>query len=191
MCKRAAHTSHFGENGAVHSQANLSVSLRLRKLTDNIGILRKLESVWGTWLKDVAWGFTVVSFCQADTDLDMLEKREAQLRSRLSQINMWTCLWGVFFIANWCRRVQPTAGGAIPRQVGLGCIKKGAEQARGSRPARVSPPWLLRQSLPAGSSFELLPLLPSMMNYKLQDEINSLSPGLVLASVLSQQSKPK
>lgn len=46
---------------------------------------------------------------------------------------------------NCWRRAQPTVGGAVPRQVGLSCVRKVAEPARRSQPAsRVPsrfPPW--------------------------------------------------
>jgi hypothetical protein len=38
-------------------------------------------------------------------------------------------------------------GGAIPGLVVLGSIRKQAEQARGSKPVRNTPPWPLHQPL--------------------------------------------
>ena len=38
-------------------------------------------------------------------------------------------------------------GGAIPGQVVLGSIREQGEQARGSKPVRNTPPWLLHQLL--------------------------------------------
>lgn len=46
-------------------------------------------------------------------------------------------LWGVFFIANWRQRAQPTMGGAILNQVNLGAIRKLAESEQ--EPSMVSP----------------------------------------------------
>lgn len=48
-------------------------------------------------------------------------------------------LWRIFLIANLCRRVQPTVSSAILGQVALGCIRKGAEQARERKPASSIP----------------------------------------------------
>ena len=41
----------------------------------------------------------------------------------------------------------PLVGGAIPGLVVLGSIREQAEQARGSKPVRNIPPWLLHQLL--------------------------------------------
>ena len=38
-------------------------------------------------------------------------------------------------------------GGAIPGLIGLGSIRKQAEQARGGKPVKNIPPWLLHQLL--------------------------------------------
>ena len=48
-------------------------------------------------------------------------------------------LWVEPFLA------QPTVGGAIPRLVDLGSIRKQAEQAKGSKPVSNIPPWPLHQ----------------------------------------------
>jgi hypothetical protein len=42
---------------------------------------------------------------------------------------------------------RPLVGGAISGLVVLGSIREQAEQARGSKPVRNIPPWLLRQLL--------------------------------------------
>lgn len=41
----------------------------------------------------------------------------------LYQISLWPYLWGIFWIVSWYRRVQPTVGNAVPRQMGL--VKSG------------------------------------------------------------------
>jgi hypothetical protein len=43
--------------------------------------------------------------------------------------------------------VGPIVGGAIPRLVVLGSIRKQAEQARGSKPVSYISPWSLHQLL--------------------------------------------
>jgi hypothetical protein len=45
-------------------------------------------------------------------------------------------------------RAQPYVGGAIPRLVVLGSIRRQAELARGSKPASSTPPRLLYPPLP-------------------------------------------
>lgn len=51
----------------------------------------------------------------------------------LPQIGLQTFLWGIFIVADWCKRFQPTMGGDIPRQVGLDCTRKVAEHARSNK----------------------------------------------------------
>ena len=53
------------------------------------------------------------------------ERREPQLREFLHKIQ----LWGVFLISDRCGRTQAMVGGAIPRLVALGSVRKQAEQA--------------------------------------------------------------
>lgn len=73
-----------------------------------------------------------------------------------------------------------TTDGAISDQVGMGCIRKVAEKARGRKPESRVLPWSLLQFLPPGSSSEFLPWLQSKMDCKLYDEINPFLPNLVL-----------
>ena len=49
----------------------------------------------------------------------------------------------------------PILGGAIPGLVVLGSIRKQAEQARGSKPVSIIPPWPLHQ-----------PLLPTLLEFQ-------------------------
>jgi hypothetical protein len=42
-------------------------------------------------------------------------------------------------------------GGATSSLVVLGCIRKQAEKAMGSKPVSRTPPWTLHQLLPSGS----------------------------------------
>jgi hypothetical protein len=49
------------------------------------------------------------------------------------------------------KEIGPIVGGAIPRLVVLGSIRKQAEQARGSKPVSNIPPWPLHQLLPPSS----------------------------------------
>lgn len=58
-------------------------------------------------------------------------KKEPHLKSGLNQIGLWPCLGGMLIIVHWYRRVQPTVGRAIPRQMGL-CYKKGRESKPGA-----------------------------------------------------------
>jgi hypothetical protein len=54
--------------------------------------------------------------------------------------------------------VQLIVGGASPKLVVLGSVRKQAEQARGSKPVSSIPPWPLHQLLPPGPFlFETLP----------------------------------
>ena len=69
------------------------------------------------------------------------------MRKCLSQIGLLSSLWGIFLINDRWGRAQPTVGGASPEQMILGCIRKQAEQAMGSKPASSVPPWPLHQFL--------------------------------------------
>lgn len=63
-------------------------------------------------------------FCQLDPNYRHLGRGEPQLRNYLHQIG----LWGIFKkIVNWWIAL-PTVGSTLPRQVGLGCMRKLAEQ---------------------------------------------------------------
>lgn len=83
-----------------------------------------------------------------------LHKAQSQLKNHQDQINLWTCLWGIFFIVNWCRRVQPTVGGTIPKQVFLGCIRAWA-----SEQASTQCSFMIIASV---SRLEFMPWLPSV-----------------------------
>lgn len=73
---------------------------------------------------------------------------------------------------------------ATPDQVGLGCISP--EKAMQGKPVSSVPPWSLLQVLPPGSSLEFLPWLSPVMGKKLQAEIKSFLPWLILVTVFYQ-----
>lgn len=79
-----------------------------------------------------------------------------------------------FLIAGWHGRAQLSVGGTIPRQLGLGCIRKQAVQARRSKPVRNIPPWLLFQFLFPGPCLEptLVPLDDGL------EHVNQINPSL-------------
>jgi hypothetical protein len=52
-------------------------------------------------------------------------------------------------------RAQPMMGGTIPGLIVLGSIREQAEQARGSKPVKNIPPWLLH-----------LLLLPDLLEFQ-------------------------
>lgn len=66
--------------------------------------------------------------------LELPEKRTAQLRNCLHQHGLWASLEGIFLIANWCRRALPATDCAIPRQPGLGPLKKEQNKPEESKP---------------------------------------------------------
>lgn len=58
------------------------------------------------------------------------------------------CLWNIFLVVNWYRRVKPIVCGAIPRPVGLGYIGQESKRARRNKSVSNSiPPWFLLQDL--------------------------------------------
>jgi hypothetical protein len=57
-------------------------------------------------------------------------------------------VWGIFLVGN--QEGGPIIDSAIPGLVILGSIRKQAEQARGNKPVRNIPPWLLHQLLLPG-----------------------------------------
>lgn len=85
-------------------------------------------------------------------------KREYQLRNFHQQIGLWQVFAGGISLINdrW-GRAQTTVGGPAPEQFVLGCIKSQAKRVRESKAASSTPPWLLLQLLPPGSSCEFLP----------------------------------
>lgn len=88
-------------------------------------------------------------------------QKEQHMRNYFYLTGLWTCLWHVFLIVNWWRRGPPTVDRTIPRQVGLGCMRKLWEQERGNR----LPPQSVPQSLPPGLCVGLLPWLPEIMDW--------------------------
>lgn len=58
-------------------------------------------------------------------------------------------IWGIFFLAVWCKRAQHAQGTATSRWPGLICVRTLAEQAS-ERAVSSSPPWLLLHA-PASS----------------------------------------
>jgi hypothetical protein len=54
-------------------------------------------------------------------------------------------LWGIFSLV--IKGERPLVGGAISGLVVLGSIREHPEQARGSKPVKNIPPWLLHQLL--------------------------------------------
>ena len=62
-------------------------------------------------------------------------------------------------------RAQPMVGGAIPRLVALGSIRKQGEQAMRTKSVGSTPSWPLHQFLPSGSCpVKFLPCFISVMN---------------------------
>lgn len=60
--------------------------------------------------------------------LESSRNREPELRNWLHKIGLWASL-GIFLISDWPRTAQPMAGGAIPVQVVLGCLRRQMKQA--------------------------------------------------------------
>lgn len=81
----------------------------------------------------------LVSLYQLNTDSHIPGKWESQLR------NWFSVGLSVrhFLIAGWHGKAQPTVCGTIPRQLGLGYIRKQAVQARRNKPVHSIPSWLL------------------------------------------------
>lgn len=48
---------------------------------------------------------------------------------------------GNVLINTYCWRVQPTTGGAIPRQLCLSCIRKQVKQTMERKPVNTIPQW--------------------------------------------------
>lgn len=71
------------------------------------------------------------------------------LKGRIASIRL-VCehIYGAFFF-NSCRMSQTSVGNANPRQVGLGYIRKVAEQVREWEPARKKHPSVVSVSVPA------------------------------------------
>jgi hypothetical protein len=81
----------------------------------------------------------------------------------------WTsravCLWGIFFIANWCRMARSTVGSANPRQMDRPCMRKLTKRESGRKlPVNCILPESLFQFLPPASCLYLLPCLPFTMD---------------------------
>ena len=57
--------------------------------------------------------------------------REPQLTNHLDRLGLWFISVRDLTIAWGGPRVQPTVGSTIPRQVGLGCVRKAIEQGSG------------------------------------------------------------
>lgn len=68
-----------------------------------------------------------LSFWQHDQNLEIPGKRNSHLRYRLHQIGPWTCLCGIFSVAGWRGRVQPTLSTVISEQAGQNLLRKHAE----------------------------------------------------------------
>ena len=77
------------------------------------------------------WGCAGLFLCQLDTSWShqrggsSIEKKNASVRLSYRQGN----LQDIFSISDWWRRAQPIVGGATPRLLVLGSIRKQAEQA--------------------------------------------------------------
>jgi hypothetical protein len=80
-------------------------------------------------------------------NLESSERKKPQLRECLHEIQ----LKAIFSISDQWERAQPTVNGAKPWLMVLGSIRKRAEQVRGSKPVRSTPPWPLHQFLLPGS----------------------------------------
>jgi hypothetical protein len=75
-------------------------------------------------------------------------------------------------------------GDATPGQIVLGCIKHRPEEALRSKPVGYSDPlWLLLQIMHPDSCLELLPRLSITMTFKLQAELNTFFPKLLLLMI--------
>lgn len=76
-----------------------------------------------------AWGLPFIVChgfsCQLDRNLELSRKRESPFKNCLNMTSPWVCLWGLSqLLINTGRKAPPTVGGAIPRQVDLGCLRK-------------------------------------------------------------------
>ena len=54
-------------------------------------------------------------------------KKKLWLRNCIHQIGPWASLRGILSVDDTYGRIQPTVGGAIPRKVVLGAVRKQAE----------------------------------------------------------------
>lgn len=73
-------------------------------------------------------------YCQFDMTLKLPGLGEPQLKNCLGQISLCPRVWGIVLIGGWCGRAWPTIGSIIPRQVGLGYVRKLAEFEPVSQP---------------------------------------------------------
>lgn len=54
----------------------------------------------------IAITYVIVSFyCQFDTNIKSSGKREPQMKNFPNETGSWSCVWGIFFIADWCGMV--------------------------------------------------------------------------------------
>jgi hypothetical protein len=103
----------------------------------------------------------LASFVSAWHKLELSQGKELQLRKCLHEIQ----LWGIFSISD--QGGGPLVGGTISGLVVLDSIREQAEQARGSKPARNIPPWLLHQLL-LSDLLEFQSWLPLVMNSSME-----------------------
>ena len=84
------------------------------------------------------------------------------LKGRIASIRL-VCehIYGAFFF-NSCRMSQTSVGNSNPRQVGLGYIRKVAEQVREWEPARKKHPSVVSVSVPASRFHPWVPALASL-----------------------------
>lgn len=69
-----------------------------------------------------------------------LGKWKPQLRNYLLRICLWVCLSGIFFIATWFRRVQPTLGGTtLPGKWAWAVSYKGSWASKRNQTRKKSP----------------------------------------------------
>lgn len=94
----------------------------------------------------------------------------------------------IFLVSDRYGRAQATVGTTTFGQVGLGGIRKQAEQVIESKPVSKVPPRLLLQLLPAGSALSSYRDFPEW-RVLLYTELNPPLPRLLLGHCLSQQQK--
>lgn len=94
----------------------------------------------GWWIRYASQNdrHTLVSFYQLNAN--PLHISEGWISIEESpQLGLWTCQWGIFFIANRQRRSQPSVGSITLKQMGLECYHpRWGEQASKQHPSMVS-----------------------------------------------------
>lgn len=113
-------------------------------------------------------------------------EKDPQLKSGPDQMNPWSCLWGIFLIADWCGGAQPAAASTtLGQEDWARMIKEGSWTSQGKQAGKQHSS-IVSDLVPDSKILQCpLPRLPLVVDWNLEANKTLSSPKFLWVLVLT------